>query len=208
MDKTKALLAATLILNILLTAVVVVNQAQIVQNQVALGSTLEAMTDYLCTVVGESLETESTEVEFDVHLKAWHRDADGNVKMFSEHAGTLTNIGLEYIEDLMGNNGTDPSADRISLTANDTLPDATCTQLTPEIAANNLSRASATYASAGTGSWTITYIFTASGSQAVEVVGLNWAPSGDNNLLCFDDIATASMEDDDTLEVEWTLTAS
>ena len=208
MKKGNILLAAILVLNLLLTGVVVTNQARIVQNQEKITGHLNALADYILYVGGETLETEATEFDFDIHVAWTHRDSEGVIINTGHHAGTPTNIGKEYIEDLLGNNGTDPSSDRISLTANNTLPDATCTQLTPEIAANNLSRALATYASTGVGSWTLTYIFTASAAQAVEVVGLNWAPGGDNNLLCFDDIATASMEDDDTLEVEWTLTVS
>ncbi len=189
------------------TDTVIENQQIIADNQVLLSQQLEAMMEYQDKIIGESLETDATDVEFDIHLKVWQY-RDGVPIMYSEHAGAMTNIGLDWVETMLGNNDTDPSAQWISLTTNNTLPDGTCTQLTPELAANNLSRAQGAYASAGTGSWTITYTFTASGASTVEVVGLNWMAGGDNNLFAYDDIASAAMQASDTLEVEWTITAS
>lgn len=211
MKRTNYLLAAIatiLTLNLLLTGVTVANQSRLISNQVKISSHLDALTSHVAEVSGEIRETPSTEVELEIHLRATHRDKDGNIKMFSEHAGTLTTIGKNYIEDLLGNNGTDPSSDRISLSASSNSPAAAWEGLPAEIAANNLSRASSTYASTGDGAWTITKLFTASGTQEVRLAGLHWGPSGNGTLLCADSITLASMVDDDTLELEFSLSVS
>jgi len=208
MKRSEVLLIAILSLNLLITGVSIANQSRIIHNQVAINSHLNSLTTYLSIISGEALETPQTEVEFDIHLRAWHRDKAGNLKTFSEHAGTLTTIGANYIEGLLGNNATDASAQWISLSNDGTSPSAAWTQLPTEIAANNLSRALGTYTSTGDGQWTITYTFTASGTQSLQLAGLQWAPSGDNNLLCADQITSVSMEASDTLELEWSLSVS
>jgi hypothetical protein len=174
------------------------------ESNYVLANELKVYTDTVAQLIHEVYETPETEVQLDFSLKAWHRDPDGNLIQFSEHAGTLMNIGKDYIEGLLGNNSTDPSACWISLTNDATAIVNTWTQLPSEIAANNLSRALGTYASTGVGVYTVTYTFTASGAQSVAQAGLNWAPSGDNNLLCADDIADATLAANDTLELQFT----
>lgn len=189
---------------------VIENQRVITENQKQISMQLQAYEDYFADITAEYTETESTQdVVFDVHLRAWHRDSEGNLLMFHEGAGVLTNIGKDYIEQQLG--GT-PNATEIgkyvSLTDNATAPDATCVNLVTEISGNNMSRAAGTYASTGVGTWTVTYIFTASGTQAVKVAGLNWDDDGVNHLLCSDDITDATLEDDDTLTLQWSMSAS
>jgi hypothetical protein len=179
------------------------------QSNEQVASELAALVKYLSEISGELLTETDAQGEFSlkVHLTAVHR-RNGIIMGFSEHAGTLTDIGADYIEGLLGNNASTASAQWISLSNNASAPDSGWTQIPEEIAANNMSRAQGAYTSTGTGQWTIVKTFTASGSQSVQLAGLNWAPSGDNNLLCADQISAASLIDDDTLELTWTLTVS
>ena len=216
MSTTRQTVLATLILlalignlgfNAVLYKDVIENQRIITDNQLQISMQLQAYEDYFADITAEYTETASTQdVVIDIHLRSWVHDKDGNLKAFHEGAGVLTNIGKDHIEkQLSGTVNASEIAKYISLTANATAPDATCVNLKPEIAANNMSRAAGTYASTGVGTWTVTYIFTASGTQAVTVAGLNWDDDGVNHLLCTDDITDATLEDDDTLTLEWSL---
>ena len=215
MKNESKLLAVLLIINVIMMGVQVVVLDTVTQNQVAIAgelnhidNTVAAWTDYLKYLSGELLETPTTkDLVLDVHLyvEQWRA---GELVMVSEHAGTVTTIGLNYIEELIGNNGTDPSSDRISLSNDAGAPAAGWTEIPNEIVANGLSRASGTYASTGNGVWTITHTFTASGAQSVQLAGLNWAPGGDGNLLCADQITAASLINGDTLELTWTITVT
>jgi hypothetical protein len=186
------------------------NQQLLADGQETLSNDFNVLVDYLSILAGSVLENPDTEVKLDIHLRAWVHDKDGNLKQFSEHAGVLTTIGKNYIEDQLGDspNATNP-ADWISLSNDAGAPSSAWTEIPNEIVANNMSRAQGTYASTGDGSWTITYKFTASGAQSVQLAGLNWAGGPcDNVLLCADQITSASLVDDDTLTLEWTITAS
>lgn len=193
---------------------VTVNQAAIVESNQAVASELGALTDYLSYLSGELLTETGARGEFslNIHLTAVHR-RDGKVIGYSEHAGVLTTIGKNYIEGKLGNNFTIaayPSAQWISLSNDAGAPGAAWTEIPNEIAANNMSRAQGAYTSTGDGVWTIVYTFTASGNQAVQLAGLQWAPGSatDNNLLCADQITSANLIANDTLELTWTITVT
>jgi len=225
MDKQKLVLGVALSLMLLLNAgaftytafvleQVTVNQATVVESNLAVASELGALTDYLTYLSGQLLTKTGAQGEFSitVHLKAVHR-REGVIIGVSEHAGTLTTIGKNYIEGKLGNNFTIasyPSAQWISLSNNASAPAAGWTEIPEEIAANNLTRAHGAYTSTGDGVWTIDYTFTASGNQAVQLAGLQWAPGSatDNNLLCADQIAAANLIANDTLELTWTITVT
>lgn len=65
------------------------------------------------------------------------------------------------------------------------------------------------YADNGTGSWTITKTFTATGTHTdVQLTGLQWAVSGDGNLMAANDFTAVTLANGDTLTVTWTLTLS
>jgi len=177
-------------------------------------SELGALTDYLTYLSGRLLTKTGAQGEFSlqIHLTAVHR-RDGVIIGFSEHAGTLTTIGKNYIEGKLGNNFTIavyPSAQWISLSNDAGAPGAAWTEIPVEINANNLTRAQGAYASTGDGVWTVIYMFTASGGQSVQLAGLQWAPGAvsDNNLLCADQISAAAMIAADTLELTWTITVT
>ena len=203
--------------NTLLMEQLTVNQAALAEGLESLSYTNEqvaselgALTKYLTYLSGQLLTKTNAKGEFSlqIHVTTVHR-RDGKIIGFSENAGVLTTIGLDYIQGLLGNNATTASAQWISLSNDAGPPSAAWTIIPNEIAANNLTRAQGVYADgAGNGVWTSTYMFTASGNQAVQLVGVNWAPSGDNNLMWADLIAAANLIANDTLEITCTTTVT
>jgi len=129
--------------------------------------------------------------------------------LISRHAGVLTTIGLNYIEDQLGDSA-GAEADYISLTTSASAPTNAWTIIPSEIVSGTgLDRAQGTYASTGNGVWTITKQFTASGTHtAVQCAGFNWASSGDNNLLCADTFTSTTLISGDKLTVIGTFTVS
>lgn len=128
---------------------------------------------------------------------------------WDHHAGTLTTIGQNWIEDQLGDSpSTDPSK-WISVSTDATSPTSAWTQIPSELAVSGFTRASGTYASTGDGVWTITYQFTATGTvNNIQLTGLQWAVSGDNNLLGADTFTPVTVNDGDKLTIEWEITVS
>jgi len=140
--------------------------------------------------------------------------ADGTVELIKDgvainNAGVLTNIGKDWIEDQLGDTPSTDPAKWISLSSDSSTPSATWTQIPNELTSDGLSRAEGTYSSTGTGQWKIEYQFTATGTVSnVQLTGLNWAASGDNNLLCADTFTPVTLNNGDKLTVTWTITVS
>ena len=75
--------------------------------------------------------------------------------------------------------------------------------------ANGLARSAGTYTSTGAGVWTIVYQFTATDAHVnVQLTGLQWAVSGDNNLLGADTFTATTLANGDKLTVTWTITVT
>ena len=208
-----SLVIATLLLsNILLTGVSIANQASIVDNQALIAGHVDSLTEYISNM-GEEYYTETGqtgEFSFNFHVEAIHRDPDGVMLSYSEHAGVLTTIGKNWIEDQLGDSPNATSvAQYISLSNNAGAPSAAWTVIPEEIAANNLTRRQGAYASTGDGVWTVTEIFTFSGTQSAQLVGVNWDGAGSDNCLLFSDQMTAvSGESGDTLTITATVTVT
>ena len=210
-----SLLAILILSNTALSLLLLDNQLILVENQEKIASHLESLTAYLAEISGEVLTVDGQQGRFniEIHMQAIHRNSDGVMIGFSEHAGTLTTLGKNYIEGKLGNNFTVaayPSSQWISLSNDAGAPAVGWTEIPSEINANNLTRAQGTYASTGDGVWTITYTFTATGNQACQLVGLQWSgvAASDNNLLCADQMTAVSMAATDTLEIVWTITVT
>lgn len=154
-------------------------------------------------------QTLSSNVEVDCYTVL--QDLYGNVKSATRNAGVLTNIGADWIEDQLGDT---PSTDPAKWIAVDDSGigglSASSTQLTSELAASGLTRAEGTYASAGTGSWTITKAFSVTGTVTANAYSLQWSVTSqsDNNMLCYDSSSDKNCINGDTLTVEWTVTIS
>lgn len=125
-----------------------------------------------------------------------------------DNAGVLTTIGKNWIEDQMGDSPSADPAKWISVSNDAGAPAVGWTEIPVEIAANGLTRAAGTYASAGDGVWTISYQFTATGAQSCQLTGLQWADAGDNNLLGADTFASVTLANGDKLTVTWTITVT
>ena len=126
-----------------------------------------------------------------------------NAEVAEHHAGVLTTIGKDWIEDQLGDSPSTDPAKWISCSDDASSPSAAWTQIPTEINANGLARATGTYASTGTGAWNVTYTFTATGTQSCRLYGLQWVstPQSNNNLLCSDTSSQKNLGSGDTLKV-------
>jgi len=163
-------------------------------------------------VIGVSLVStptivdEGTNIGVDIHVDMWHY-RDGVLLDHSHHAGVLTTLGQNWIEDQMGDSPATDPAKWIAVSNDGTSPVDTWEVIPVEITLNGLARASGTYASTGDGAWTITKSFSVTGTQSSQLTGLYWAASGDF-LLCADTYNVVNAEDGDTLEIEWSLSVT
>lgn len=147
-----------------------------------------------------------------VSVDAYHYDAaTGTYTLFyhDESSNVITTIGLNWIEDQLGDSpGTDP-AKWIAL-SNDGTSLASWTKLPNEINASGMTRAVGAYASTGDGVWTIIATFTATGAVTVQTTGLHWVVTAesDSNLMAANDFTSVTLATDDTLTITWTITLS
>ena len=127
---------------------------------------------------------------------------------YSRHAGTLTTLGKNYIEDQISDS---PSAtmigDDIGLSNSTDSPSAAWTSLPDEITTGDMGRADGTYANVGDGQWNVTKSFSPSESNSTRLVGLYYNLTG-NYLLASDTITVVNYQSGDTVEITWTVTVS
>jgi len=146
----------------------------------------------------------------EIHVTTYlQRVGDPEPVFWSYHAGVLTTIGKNWVEDQLGDSPATDPAKWISLSTSASSPSAAWTQIPTEIVANGLERAAGTYASTGDGVWTISHQFTASGPHTnVQLMGIQWAASGDGNLMWSDTITPVTLGSGDKLTVTATTTIS
>jgi hypothetical protein len=117
-----------------------------------------------------------------------------------------TNAGSDAQSSQMGNTAAQAaSCNYIAVTNDATAAGATDTTLASEITTNGLGRAQGVYAhTAGTSSFTVQKVFTATGTQASQKTGLFNASSA--GTLCFENTYTqVTVNNGDTLTVTWTI---
>jgi len=127
------------------------------------------------------------------------------------HAGTLTTIGKNWIEDQLGDSPSTDPAKWIACSNTTDSASAGWTELPSEITTDGLSRAAGTYASTGDGTWNQTKTFSVTGTNSTVCYGLHYAASGDGNLLCAENQGAGSRKNvisGDTLAVTWQVTVS
>ncbi len=152
-------------------------------------------------------------IKYSGHVKVEKYDAElGTWTTLTDKHNLLVNNGKEYIKKQIGD-GTSVATNStkyISLSNDTTAPDAAWTVIPAEITTNGLDRASATYAANGTGAWNYTYTWTATGSQAVQLTGLNYAETdgSDGNLFAALQFAATSLAVNDQLRVIWSISVS
>jgi hypothetical protein len=137
-----------------------------------------------------------------VHLIARH--ADGTIFYDRKVHNLRTNAGVNWQFNQMAGT-TAGVCTYIALSNDSAAPSATDTALAAEITTNGLARANTTPAHSGnTSSYTLTYTFTATGTQSAQKAGLFNASS--SGTLCFENAFSAvAMNSGDTLQVVWTL---
>jgi len=123
----------------------------------------------------------------------------------------LTNAGAEAIEDILGQNTAFGAFNYIGLcnaTAGCTTPSVTDTTIDNEYTTAGLTRAVGTYYDNANGNWTISKTFTATAdSLETNVTGLyNQATGG--TLLATNSFTLATLQTNDQLTVNITITAS
>jgi len=140
------------------------------------------------------------------HCEVIQRDFYGNLVDYSYHAGTLTTIGKNWIEDQLGDSPSTDPAKWIACSNTTDSASAAWTQLPDEITTDGLARAAGTYASTGDGTWNQTKTFSVSGTNSTVCYGLHYAASGDGNLLCAENQGAGNRKNvnsGDTLKVTW-----
>lgn len=173
----------------------------------------------LCsTFFGYSLKMELGTGHVDPKAKA-------NVYIFAETSkGTILlnpgnqiqDIGDSYVASWTGLCGTGNTTARnatqwISL-SNSALPAQSATQLTSEIAANGFTRAigtvSALWLNGADYAFNVTKTFTATGTQQLQVAGLQWSgvASSDGNLFAAASFTQTTFNTNDNLTITWSIT--
>jgi len=121
----------------------------------------------------------------------------------------VTNAGFDLISSAVSNTATQPAAcNYIAVTNTAITPAAGDTTLSGEISSNGLTRAQGTYAHTnGTQTYTVSKVFTATGTQASQATGLFNASSV--GTMCYEATYTqVTVNSGDTLTVTWTVTLS
>jgi len=146
----------------------------------------------------------------EIHVTTYiQRADDGLPSYWSYHAGVLTTIGKNWIEDQLGDSPATDPAKWITVSTSASSPSAAWTQIPTELTDGGFARAVGTYASTGDGQWTISHQFTATtGYPNIQLTGLQWISTGDGNLLASDTITPVTLNIGDKLTVTWTITIS
>jgi len=144
--------------------------------------------------------------EIHVYVEHWR---NGELLSYDHHAGTLMDIGKDFIEGQISNTNTS-DAIYISCSNDASSPASGWTLIPGEINANGLTRASGAYASTGTGTWNVSKTFSVTGTQSVQLYGLQWSSTSQSsgNLLCADTSSQKNCNSGDTLKVTFQCTVT
>lgn len=151
-----------------------------------------------------------TPVIMEYHVEVYLQKQNSEKVFYERHAGTITLIGRSLIKNLIANSTfSKETANYISLSSNSSTPSTYWGEIPNEISTGGLTRALATYTSLGYGTFRISHEFTASTSiNDIQLVGLNWESSGNNNLLCSDKFTPVDLESGDKITINWELIIS
>jgi len=131
-------------------------------------------------------------VPFELHMtvEQWR---DGELVSSTYHAMSLTNLGKDWLEGIIGNAvGSDVAKYIACSNASDSFS-AAWTAIPGEITTGGLARAAGTYASTGTGTWNITKTFSVTATNSTKLYGLYYASSG-SYLLAAEQQGTANQK--------------
>lgn len=139
--------------------------------------------------------------KLDVHVEHWR---GRTLISYERMAGSITNIGLDFIEAQISGSASTTNALYISCSADSGAGlSGSSTELVNELASNGFIRDTGAYANVGTGSWNVTVTFTATDTQAVQSYGLHWSatPESDNTMLGYDVSSVKNCVENDELRV-------
>ena len=173
---------------------------------VSLAIALVALSGYSLMSMTPITTNYATTLGVEIHVDMYHY-RDGVLLSHSHHAGVLTTLGQDWIEDQLGDSPGTEAANYIALSNDAGAPSSAWTAIPNEITGNGLGRAAGTYVNDGTGQWNITKTFSVTGTQSCQLTGLYWASTGDY-LLCSDTFTPCAMEDGDSLEIIWSLSVT
>ena len=148
----------------------------------------------------------TTDFGVEIHVSVWQW-RDDVLLVYSHHAGVLTDLGADWIEDQLGDSPATEPAKWIAVSDDSGSPATGWIVIPVEITTNGMTRASGTYADDGTGQWNITKSFSPTGTGSCQLTGLYWASTGDF-LLCADTFTQINYESGDTVQIRWTITVS
>lgn len=122
-------------------------------------------------------------------------------------AGTLTNLGKDYIEQQVSGAVNASQCAKYIAQSNDTTGISVASVILPnEITVDGLQRATGTYVSTGVGAWNVSYTFTATATITTNFWSLNHGTyaSDPNSMVAYDGTpGTKAMTSGDTLATTW-----
>lgn len=151
-------------------------------------------------------EDDGTRASVEIHITRIHYDKFGNILHVDHHPGNLTDLGADWIADVLGDADGD-QADFIGLTDSVTAYADAWIVLPTEITTGGLARAQGTYVDDGVGAWNITYTFSVTGTESCRRAGLYLQVSGDN-LVATDEFAVTNVENGDSLQIIFSISVS
>jgi len=142
------------------------------------------------------------DAKFELHMTVRHL-RDGKLLSETYHAMSLTTLGKNWIEGILGDAvGVDVAKYIGSSNSSDAFS-AAWSVLPDEITTDGLSRAGGTYVSTGDGTWNVTKSFSVTGTNATKLYGLYYASTG-SYLLAAEQQGVGSQKNvgsGDTLEI-------
>jgi hypothetical protein len=139
-----------------------------------------------------------------VSVKVWR---DGEVIHEYETHNLITTIGSTHLRNFLGwANQTNQASIYLAL-SNDATPLTSWVDLPGEIIGSGLARATGTPSVVNATAYQVTYTWTATAAQSVQCTGLHWDATVDspNNLLAAASISSVSLQNNDQLQVTWTV---
>ena len=126
-----------------------------------------------------------------------------------KHHNLTTNAGKDFIKAQISGTATTSNCIYIAVGTTAITPAVTDTTLSGEVTTNGLQRAPGTYAAVGTGTFTLTKLFTATGAVSnVQAASVSTAAS--SGTMCFEvgSLGPTTLASTDTLNVVWSGTAN
>ena len=199
------LLALNIVFSLFGSIVLIYNTNAINKNQLIFDSKIEALTTYIGDVEGEILETSETIVDLDFHFQVWVYDENGYLKQYEHHAGTLTDLGADWIQEHLGSNSTRNLGLYTSLSNSASAPSTAWVVLPVELTTLNMSRRLGVFTDTGTGTYDVDVEWNPTGSGAFQLGGLNFRRVN-NGLICADQTTSVSFTATDTIFTKWSVT--